>query len=54
MNIEIGKELIMQNIIIDEEFELLIPKLDKTTFETLENSLLEYGARDAKKCFTSK
>ncbi|MDR2571688.1 MAG: hypothetical protein LBD23_15535 [Oscillospiraceae bacterium] len=37
----------MQNIIIDEEFESLLPKLDETTFETLENNLLEYGARDA-------
>ncbi|MDR2572397.1 MAG: hypothetical protein LBD23_19160 [Oscillospiraceae bacterium] len=37
----------MQNIIIDEEFESLLPKLDETTFETLENNLLEYGVRDA-------
>jgi len=35
-----------QNIIIDEEFKLLLPSLDKITFESLEQSLLTYGARD--------
>ena len=37
----------MQNIIIDEEFKLYLPKLDKKTFEGLEKSLLEHGVRDS-------
>jgi len=34
------------SIIIDEEFKLLLPSLDKVTFESLEQSLLTYGVRD--------
>jgi len=33
-------------IIIDEEFKLLLPKLDKVTFEGLEKNILAYGVRD--------
>ena len=36
----------MQNIIIDEEFRIYLPTLDKVTYEALEQSLLEHGARD--------
>ena len=36
----------MQDIIIDEEFRIYLPKLDKVTYEGLEKSLLEHGARD--------
>ena len=36
----------MQNIIIDEEFRIYLPTLDKVTYEGLEKSLLEHGARD--------
>ena len=36
----------MSEIIIDEEFRFLLPMLDKVTFESLEKSLLMYGARD--------
>ena len=37
----------MQNIIIDEEFRLLLPELDAETFRLLEESILEHGCRDA-------
>jgi len=33
----------MQTIIIDEEFRSLLPGLDKKTFESLEESLINYG-----------
>jgi hypothetical protein len=36
----------MQEIIIDEEFRLLLPTLDEETFRLLEESLLEHGCRD--------
>jgi len=36
----------MQKIVIDEEFRLLLPKLDKVTFELLEKNIIEYGIRD--------
>ena len=37
----------MANIIIDEEFKSLLPKLDKETLKLLENSILENGCRDS-------
>ena len=37
----------MQNIIIDDEFRIYLPTLDKATYEALEQSLLEHGARDS-------
>ena len=37
----------MQNIIIDEEFRLYLPALDKDAYEKLEKSLLTHGARDS-------
>ena len=37
----------MQDIIIDGEFESLLPMLDKVTFESLETELLHNGCRDA-------
>jgi len=36
----------MQKIIIDEEFRMLLPKLDGLTFESLEKNILEHGVRD--------
>ena len=36
----------MKEIIIDEEFRLLLPKLDKDTFESLEKNIVAYGVRD--------
>jgi len=36
----------MESIIIDEEFKLLLPTLDKQTYDSLERSLLIYGARE--------
>jgi hypothetical protein len=36
----------MQEIIIDEEFRILLPTLDEETFRLLEESLLEHGCRD--------
>jgi len=36
----------MQKIIIDEEFRMLLPKLDSVTFESLEKNILEHGVRD--------
>jgi hypothetical protein len=36
----------MQEIIIDEEFEFLLPSLDEETFRLLEESILEHGCRD--------
>ena len=36
----------MKEIIIDEEFRLLLPILDETTFRLLEENILEYGCRD--------
>ena len=35
-----------QDIIIDAEFSLLLPALDKATYALLEESLLKYGCRD--------
>jgi len=40
----------MQNIIIDEEFRIYLPTLDKVTYEGLEKMLLEQDA----KCLPSK
>ena len=37
----------MQEIIIDKEFESILPALDNDTFTSLEESLLEHGCRDA-------
>jgi hypothetical protein len=37
----------MQNIIIDEEFKSLLPTLDKETYETLEENLIQNGCRDS-------
>ena len=37
----------MSDIIIDEEFQKLLPPLDESTFAALEASLLEHGCRDA-------
>ena len=37
----------MRNIIIDEEFRLLLPALDAETFRRLEENILENGCRDA-------
>ncbi|MCL2662987.1 MAG: hypothetical protein FWE83_06610 [Oscillospiraceae bacterium] len=36
----------MQNIIIDEEFRIYLPALDKVTYEGLERQILEHGTRD--------
>ncbi|MCL2663341.1 MAG: hypothetical protein FWE83_08460 [Oscillospiraceae bacterium] len=36
----------MHDIILDEEFMMYLPKLDKETFESLEKQLLSEGARD--------
>ena len=36
----------MHKIIIDEEFRLLLPTLDKTTYESLEANILAHGVRD--------
>jgi len=36
----------IQNIVIDDEFKLLLPALDKATYVSLEESLLQYGCRD--------
>jgi len=36
----------MENIIIDEEFRLLLPRLDEDTFKALEENILAYGVRD--------
>jgi len=36
----------MQDIIIDEEFRVLLPVLDEETFATLEESILQHGCRD--------
>ena len=33
-------------IIIDEEFRILLPQLDEETFRLLEENILEYGCRD--------
>ena len=37
----------MQNIIIDEEFRMLLPALDAETFRLLEENIIENGCRDA-------
>ena len=39
-------DLLMQEIIVDEEFRLLLPTLDKVTFESLEKNILAHGVRD--------
>jgi len=39
-------ESMEMQIIIDEEFKMLLPSLDKNTFESLEKNILEYGVRD--------
>ena len=36
----------MKEIMIDEEFRLLLPILDETTFQLLEESILQNGCRD--------
>ena len=36
----------MENIIIDEEFKLLLPKLDEVTYASLEENIIMYGVRD--------
>ena len=36
----------MQEIIIDEEFQFLLPMLDEETFRLLEENILEHGCRD--------
>ena len=36
----------MHKIIIDEEFKLLLPTLDKATYESLEANIQAYGVRD--------
>ena len=36
-----------QEIIIDEEFQALLPELDKETYRLLEENLIENGCRDA-------
>ena len=36
----------MQNIVIDEEFKGLLPALDKETFKSLEENILQNGCRD--------
>ncbi|MCL2426956.1 MAG: hypothetical protein FWD05_11545 [Oscillospiraceae bacterium] len=36
----------MQEIIIDKEFERILPKLDEQTYAWLEESILEYGCRE--------
>jgi len=36
----------MHKIIIDEEFRLLLPKLDKATYESLEMNIIAHGVRD--------
>jgi len=36
----------MQKIIIDEEFERILPKLDEQTYAWLEENILEYGCRE--------
>jgi len=37
----------IQEIIIDEEFKMLLPMLDAETYRLLEENLLEHGCRDA-------
>ena len=37
----------MQNVVIDDEFERLLPKLDEKTYTSLEANLLENGCRDS-------
>jgi len=37
----------MQKIIIDEEFKVLLPELDKDTYGMLEENLLQNGCRDS-------
>ena len=36
----------MQEIIIDKEFERMLPKLDEQTYAWLEENILEYGCRE--------
>jgi len=36
----------MQEIIIDKEFERILPKLDEQTYAWLEENILEYGCRE--------
>jgi hypothetical protein len=36
----------MSDIIIDEEFQFLLPPLDEDSFQKLENSILKYGCRN--------
>ncbi|MCL2821170.1 MAG: hypothetical protein FWD38_10195 [Oscillospiraceae bacterium] len=36
----------MYKIIVDEEFRLLLPKLDKATYESLEKNIIAHGVRD--------
>ena len=37
----------VQNIILDKEFQSMLPELDKETYKLLEESLIEHGCRDA-------
>ena len=46
IDIAIVKEELMQEIIIDKEFQALLPPLDEGTYTALEASILEYGCRD--------
>ena len=36
----------MQEVVIDEEFRVLLPPLDEETFRLLEESILQHGCRD--------
>jgi len=42
----VGESKIMQEIIIDKEFERILPKLDEQTYAWLEENILEYGCRE--------
>jgi len=38
--------MMLQEIIIDEEFERILPRLDEQTYAWLEENILEYGCRE--------
>jgi hypothetical protein len=42
-----GDEIIVQEIIIDEEFKSLLPELDPITYSALEENIIQNGCRDA-------
>ena len=44
---ERGFTVIMQEIVIDEEFKWLLPVLDAETFKLLEENILQNGCRDS-------